>query len=345
MGIRRANPGDTITATVLARDPDWNTLHYAWSDDSSSGLKLPDLPTVQWPLSKVAALNTLHVQVSNGKGGVVSVGKAIEAGANAIFFSGRVVNRQTNAAIGGATVTLDGVPVTTDAAGNFRQSVPDAVRFVLNVTHPGHALASLVLTSQAVGIQVPLDPVQTPTVNGATGGSISVPPGSGCNCTCKAGGRGSDDERFHILVEIPDTRIDIRHGGEKGAVEAPICPAPSGGAGNLVLTFEPGSFVSASGATYTDLVTVEAFQYNLTNPNPIPGDFGAMFQGKLVRLETFGAFHVLPRDAQGQPLTMAAGKKANVSMPIQPSQLATAPATICYFTMTRAADYGWKTAR
>ena len=46
---------------------------------------------------------------------------------------------------------------------------------------------------------------------------------------------------------------------------------------------------------------------------------------------TFGAFHLLPRDAQGQPLAMALGKRASVSLPIQANQRATAPATIPLF--------------
>jgi hypothetical protein len=333
VGIRRADPGDTVTATVLAKDPDGNPLRYAWTDDSGRALNLPDSPTVQWPLSNVAAFNTLHVQVSNGKGGISTSSRSIKAGANAIFFSGRVFNRQTNAGVAGAAITLNGTSVTADAAGNFKISGPDAARFVLNVTHPGFALSSLVLLSPVVGIQVPLDPVQTATVNGATGGSISVPPGSGgaCNCMCKAGEKDGHDERFHIVVEIPDTRIDIRHGGEKHVEQAPNCPSPTGGAANLALTFEPGSFINASGVAYAGTVSVEAFQYNLNTPNPIPGDFGAVYQGKQVRLATFGAFHLLPRDAQGQTLAMAAGKKANVSMPIQPGQLAAAPATIPLF--------------
>src|SRR5208283_1337083 len=70
IGIRRADPGDTVTVTVLASDPDGNPLHYAWADDSGRSLNLPDAQTVQWPLLNAAALNTLHVQVSNGKGGV-----------------------------------------------------------------------------------------------------------------------------------------------------------------------------------------------------------------------------------------------------------------------------------
>jgi hypothetical protein len=336
LGIRRADPGDTVTVTVLAKDPDGNPLHYAWVDDSGRSLNLPDAPTVQWPLLNANASNALHVQVSNGKGGVMWFTRSIQAGPNAIFFSGHVFNRQTSAGVAGATISLNGSTVTSDAAGNFQASVPDASRFVLNVTHPGYALSSVVLINQAAAVQIPLDQAQTLTVNGATGGTINVPPGSGgaCNCACKADGRSGDDDRFHILVEIPDTRIDIHHGEEKrekGAAQTPSCPSPSGGAGNLGLTFEPGSFVSALGATYTGTVSVEAFQYDLNQPNPIPGDFGGIYQGKLVRLGTFGAFHLLPRDAQGQPLAMAAGKQASVSMPIQPGQLAVAPATIPLF--------------
>jgi hypothetical protein len=329
VGIRRADPGDIVTVAVQAKDPDGNSLHYAWVDDSGRALNLPDAPTVQWPLPNIATTNNLHVQVSNGKGGIATFSRAIQTGPNAIFFSGRVLNRQTSAGVSGATVSLNGTAVIADSAGNFHAAVPDAPQFVLNVTHPGFALTSLILRNQVVGIQVPLDPVRTLTVNGATGGTINVPPGSGgaCNCACKGGA----DEPFHILVEIPKTRIDIRHDEGEHAAEAPKCPPPAAGASNLSLGFEPASFVTAAGTAYTGTVTVEALQYDLTRPNPIPGDFGAVYKGKQVRLGTFGAFHLVPRDAQGQPLAMAAGKQTSMSLPIQPGQLATAPATIPLF--------------
>ena len=133
---------------------------------------------------------------------------------------------------------------------------------------------------------------------------------------------------------FPETRIDIRHddgkGGDGGRGGGGQC-VPAGAGGNLTVGFEPGSFVTSSRAPYTGTVSVEMFQYDLSQPNPIPGDLGAIYQGKSVRLGSFGAFQLLPRDAQGQPLAMAPGKKASVSMPIQQSQLSAAPATIPLF--------------
>jgi hypothetical protein len=331
-GIRRADPGDTVTVTVLADDPDNNPLHYSWADDSGNTLALPDSPTVRWPLLNANALNTLHVYVSNLKGGIATYSRALQSGPNENVFSGHVFNRVTNAGVAGAHVSVNGTAVTADASGNFRLSVPDAAKFVLNVTRTGYALASQVMANRVVGIQIPLDPARTGTVSGSAGGSISVGAGSGCDCACGANG-GRDDEHFHILVEIPETRIDIRHGDGKdgGGGQCKVGAAGASGGGALSVTFVPGSFVSKAGTAYTGMVSVEAFQYDLSQPNPIPGDFGGVFGGKPMRLGSFGAFHLLPRDSTGQPLAMAPGKHASVSVPIQPGQLAVAPATIPLF--------------
>ena len=219
VGIRRANPGDTVKVNLLARDPDGNTLHYTWVDDTGRTLSFPDAPTVDWPLLNANALNGLIVYVSNGKGGIATYRQTLQSGPNEIVFAGNVVNRQSTAAVAGADVSVNGTSVATDAGGNFRVSVPDTGRFVLNVTKPGFSAASLVLANPVVGIKIPVDPVQTVTVNGATGGTVSGGSGGGCTCQCggKAGGHaGVYDERFHVLIEIPETRIDIRHDDGKG---------------------------------------------------------------------------------------------------------------------------------
>lgn len=190
-GIRRADPGDTVTVSVLAEDPDGNPLHYSWVDDSGRALALPDAPTVQWPLLNANALNTLHVYVTNMKGGVATFARSLQSGPNENFFSGHVFNRQTQAGVAGATVKVNGAEVTADAAGNFRVTVPDARQFVLNVTHPGFALASLVLRNHVVGIQVPLDQVQIASVNGGPVGRSKCRPAVDATTEAAASRSGS----------------------------------------------------------------------------------------------------------------------------------------------------------
>jgi hypothetical protein len=258
-------------------------------------------------------LNTLIVYVSNGKGGIATYNRALPSGPNEYIFSGSIFNRQTTLAVAGAAVSVNGATVTTDEGGNFHVAAPGAGKFVLNMTKPGFALASLVLINGVTGMQIPVDPVPTVSVNGATGGTVSGGSGASCGCSCAGGQNGGCDDRFHGLVEIPEARIDIRHDEGKG--DGGKC-VPSAAGGNMTVGFEPGSFVTSAGVRYTGAVSIEMFQYDLNQSNPIPGDLGAIYQGKLVRLGSFGAFQLLARDAEGQPLAMAPGKKASVSMPL-----------------------------
>lgn len=325
-GVRRADPGDGISASVTAEDPDGASLHYVWADGSGQIAGAPDSPTITWKLPDLDTLNTLTVYVSNGRGGVTTYSRPLRSGLNENRFTGQVVDRATKAGVPNATVSLNNVVSTADGSGNFSVAAPDAARFVLNVTHPGYALASQVLNNLAVGMQIPLDPVQTPTVDGGRGGTIHVGPGpggGGCGCMCK----GGDRDRFHILVEAPDTRIDIHHDDRDDGERGGKC----GGGDALAVGFPPGAFADASGATHAGPVTIESFRYDLSQTNPIPGDLGGVFDGKSVRLGSFGAFHLLPRDASGAPLRMASGKHATISLPIDPAQQAAAPATIPLF--------------
>lgn len=335
VGVRRADAGATVRATVQASDLDGENLHYRWVDDSGRKLGLPDAPAVDWKLLDAIALNTLHVQVTDGRGGFATASRTLQSGPNSLFFSGHVFARGTHADVGGATVQFNKVSVLTDARGNFKVSVPDAPQFVLNVTKAGFALNSQVLRTLAINIQVPLDAVQIATVSGGAGGPVSIPKGSGgaCGCPCETHGHarghyGGDDK---VVVETDHTRITVdripRRGDDKGGT----CGAPQT-ASSLDVTFPPNAFVTSGGTLYTGAVSVEGFQYDLSQTNPIPGDMGGIFQGKAVRLGTFGAFHITAHDAAGSLLAMAPGKGASISMPIQDSQLGVAPATIPFFS-------------
>jgi hypothetical protein len=327
IGIRRADPGATVQATVQASDLDNDTLHYQWLDDSGRALGLPDAPTVNWTLLNAAALNTLHVQVTDGRGGYATAWRTLQTGRDEVLFTGHVFDRQTLANIAGATVRVNNASSLSDGRGSFKVTVADSPQFVLNVTKPGFALHSQVLRTLAINIPVPLDAVRIVSVNGGTGGPIRVPKGSGggCTCECETHGAGDPGDRDGDKDDKERQRRD-HDGGTRGG-----CTAAQA-AGSLNLKFPTDAFVSANGAPFKGTVSVEAFQYDLSQTNPIPGDFGATYHGKPVRLGSFGAFHILPRDTAGHALAMASGKTASISLPIQPAQLSVAPSTIPFFS-------------
>ncbi|MGO8795707.1 MAG: hypothetical protein ACLQLC_12865 [Candidatus Sulfotelmatobacter sp.] len=324
VGVRVANPGDTLQVTVVATDLDGDTLHYQWTDDSGRALGLPDAATVNWTLLNSPAINTIRVQVSDGKGGYAASQQSLRAGVNGILFQGTLLGRVDGKAVGNAAITLNGVSTTSDARGQFQVEVPNASRFVLNISQQGFALVSRVFYAQATGLQIPMDATQTVTVNGRTGGPVQGQPGD-CECACEAHhDHDHDHDRDHDRDDHHDWDHDRwRHDHDHD--HAKKCKSTTG---QLAMTLAPNSLVDGQGNAYTGTAKVEMFQYDTTLPNPIPGDQGAISQGKAVRLATFGAFYIQPRDSAGNPLQMAAGKKANVTMPIEPTLLAKAPATV-----------------
>ena len=287
-GVRRADPGDLLRAKVTAVDPDGDTLHYQWTDDSGRSLGLPDSATVEWPLLATPSLNKLHVQVSDGKGGFAVSSRNLFGGPNEILFAGSVFDRFSGSPVDHAQVILNQAPVQTDARGEFAVKVPDAPRFVLNVSKIGYALSSRVYYGRNTGMKIPLDPSTAQTVNAGSGGTLEFP------CERKREGNGNC---------------------QKG----------------IVLKLGAGALVDKNGHPFAGTATMEAFQYDTSLPNPIPGDQGGTFGGKTVRLSTYGAFYLQPHDGAGNPLQMAPGKKVDVSMPIEGPLLGGAPGNIPFF--------------
>ena len=304
VGVRRASPGDGLTITVPSADVDHDTLHYHWVDESGNTPSFADAATVNWSAPALTGPHTLRVLVSDGRGGYAISRTVINVGPDEVRFNGTAVNRVTHAPVAAASVNLDGVTTSTDASGHFDIKVPEATRFVLNVNKPGFALTSRIFYARATGIEVPLDPAQTSTIHGPTGGKVAV---KIVGCMPRENTAGKDN------------------------VAASSNECPKQDIGTLSFTFGPGSLVSGS-TPFAGTATIESFQYDLTLPNAIPGDLSAKFKGADARLQTFGAFHIQPRDASGHPLQMAPGKSVAVSMPIHPLALASAPAKIPLFS-------------
>jgi hypothetical protein len=312
VGVRRANPGDTLRATVKVIDPDGDTLRYRWTDDNGRALGLTDVPYVDWPLINGSAVNTLHVQVSDGNGGFAVARRSLRSGPDELLFAGTVFNRQDHTPVDKAQVTLNDRRTQTDAAGRFQVTVRDAARFVLNINKAGFALSSRVYYGRNTGLQIPLDPVVKGTVNGRNGGRVALAPDT-CRTKCTL------DECRKLCQ------------AKASGAQAKECDNVCRSRVELQLDFDPGALLDASDQPYTGTATVEALQYDTSLSNPIPGDQGAISQNKTVRLATFGAFYIQPRDANGVPLRMAANKKVAFAMPIETRFLAKAPPKIPFF--------------
>lgn len=281
-GVRRADPGDVLHASARATDLDGDVLHYTWIDDSGRNLGLPDAPSVDWPVLGTAALNTLRVQVSDGRGGYATTSREVYGGPNKLLFAGTVVDRLTGAPVSQAQVSLNLVATATDARGQFQVQVPDATRFVLNIRKSGYALSSRVYYGRNTGLHIPLDRSTSQVLNAGQGGVLTFPcPRNNPNC-------------------------------ESG----------------MQLSFGPGVLVDGNGRPYTGAATIEAFQYDTSLMNALPGDQGGTTGGATTRLWTFGSFFLQPRDNNGNSLQMAAGKLVPVSVPIELALQKTAPATL-----------------
>jgi hypothetical protein len=312
VGVRRASPGDGLTALVRSTDADNDRLHYRWVDESDSAARFPDAASVSWSAPTLTGPHTLRVLVADGRGGHAISRTIINVGPDRMRFTGTVFNRATHAAIAGASVSLDGVATTTDAAGHFEVNVPEAKRFVLNVSKAGFVLASRIFYARATGIQVPLDAVQTATLEGSRGGTVAV---KVVECT---------------LTENRQGRAAVSRG------DPSECPRQE--IGSLTFVFSADSLV-ARGQPFAGTAAVEGFQLDLTLPDAIPGDLSAKYQGGDVRLETFGSFHIQARDLKGNPLQLAPGKSVGVSMPIHPLALASAPARIAFFSYDESSGF------
>jgi len=106
-----------------------------------------------------------------------------------------------------------------------------------------------------------------------------------------------------------------------------------------------GDFKNSDGTDYSGDVSVSMFRLAPSNENLqylMPGMLmGKNADGQLRGLETLGMLSVELRGSGGQKLEIAEGHTADISIKIDDSQLATAPASIPLWSFDQAAGY-WK---
>jgi hypothetical protein len=164
--VRTAPGGAAIQLRALTRDLDGDVLNYTWRVLPGEGSLAPATgSTVQWTLPAEAANHSVYLEVKDGRGGYARHRVDFAVDRTTTTFSGRVIDRKTNAPVGGADVSVNGTPATTSASGFFLVQAPLTKRYVFNITKTGYALFSRVVDAGETGQTWRLVPAQVQVVD------------------------------------------------------------------------------------------------------------------------------------------------------------------------------------
>lgn len=124
------------------------------------------------------------------------------------------------------------------------------------------------------------------------------------------------------IMMLPEVVTAVIPSGEVSVVTLP---------NTTKVTFD-GSFISESGQAYNGDVKVIMNHLDAADPNvfkKMPGNLiGTRTDGSISGMETYGMINVELRGDNDEKLQIASGHVANISLPIAPNQLDTAPAKI-----------------
>lgn len=139
-----------------------------------------------------------------------------------------------------------------------------------------------------------------------------------------------------LHIQLDRTSNQPLDAGKGGVLTLPCGQRQDQSTGNdcdpgVQVSFGANILVDSQGKPYTGPAIVEGLRYDTALPDPIPGDQGGTFGGKSVRLATYGALFLQPRDVAGNPLQLALGATVSVSMPIEAALRTGAPASIPFF--------------
>ena len=149
--IKTAAPGQVITLTSVTRDGNGDPLTHSWRALSGHGTIGAAGSSTQWTLPGAVGVHTAYLQVADGRGGYARQRVDFNVGRTHVTFSGRAVDKSSNAPVPGAAVTVNGTTATTDGNGFFRLKVPLADRYVMNIDKRGFALFSRVVPVELTG--------------------------------------------------------------------------------------------------------------------------------------------------------------------------------------------------
>jgi cytochrome c5 len=283
-----AAAGDTVHLEVRARDGD--PLRYRWNfPDGSTTLVSGSNGATNFHVSG-PGLHEFEVVASDGKGGYAR--ESIKISTSGVRFAG-VVGATDLAVVAGAQVEISGHTVVTDSTGRFAIYVPERARYVLNIRKKGYGLVSRIYDNGLTGGRWVLTRASVDTVDPTQPIDVSNQRRPE-DCPGSLSDQAERKGRSHECS--PGIRIQI----------------------------PPDALVDANGNKPTGHVDIALTTVDLNMPDAMPGDFTSIDSGgnQLV-MESYGAGTV-DITAGSTRYNLAPGETAQVTIPIEPAQLAAA---------------------
>lgn len=356
-----AQPGETVALTVRAEDDDGDNLRYQWFlPDGHGTLSSDTQPSVQWTLPASNGRYTATVVVSDGRGGYAEDRFGFRVSTGGVPFSGHVVEVGGNP-VPGAEVEVNGRQVRADPEGWFLLEVPPEDRYVLNIRQTGFGSVSHILAGEATGGTWTLRPAQRVSRDPRSliqlrqersekdcpgprarriqwsdylqSGVLQWQDGRGHALSLLEQSRRQPGAFGRILdllaqvhtdlarfvVQLTRTEFELRY-----PQAAPCGPG-------IAITIPADGLVDADSNPPSGNVDVTLSTVDLRSPGQMPGDLSSVdLNGDAMVMESYGAASIDIR-AGATKYNLRPGVKAEVSIPVDPSQFATGaplPATI-----------------
>ncbi len=293
--ILRTGPGRKIKLRAYVKDADNNTLHYQWIPFGKfTGFVSVDAPELDWELPAKAGKYEMDLMVFDRLGGVAYKSYTINAGDGSVYFTGTVSGIDGSGRIANALIKVNGHFSTfTDANGYFTLKVPENDR------------QSYVLNVSKSGYSL----FSKIYFNDALQKEYKLIPSTT---------QTFDPTGDISLTERPDkyTRLDDKR----------RLPA--------MVSIPKNSIVDSTGKTVNVPVNVSIRSIDITNPNgQMPGNFGGISDGKIVRLESVGAVDVQIRDKAHPEIkyNLVPTANAELSIPMLAAHASKAPDKISFW--------------
>jgi hypothetical protein len=326
--VKVARPGDRVVLKSRTSDKDGDGLVYRWrADDGSGALSTPDKPDTEWTLPKVPGNYSVKLLVWDKKGGYAKSELELEAGDGSIGFSGKVDGTDVPA-IGGAEVEVNGKTTRTNPQGWFSLSVDDAKRFVLNIRKPGYGLVSRIYDDAVAGGQWTMTKASVTRINNPKIKMTAGDKRDQRNCPGPQGNR-LDWRRFERLLQPQwqDGKGNVIFPPKRGVIDK-LLPRPKTandypcGAGAKV-SIPGGALQDANGVGAAGPLDISIATIDLRSPEQMPGDYSLDPSGSSARsMESYGAVSIDITSVGGQKLNLISGSTADISIPVDPGQLA-----------------------